>query len=473
MVSMSTPEKSIVLLRELLALDNSYIDACRLEQVNVICVDNADQKHKTMPFKTMYAGNKQFWLKNDTAEYFLSYEDFLKVEERASGIKAPVILSIANEADQAAKNDHTAQEAGAEQEINGYGQGYDFIAAMTETERASYIKESKNRLDEFIAQKQKDRQLVAEAMVESTQDAVLCNHATLMNIMNLSNDDAKKQSKDLILSTCDFVKSSSQLILENVYNEELKGALETKSNGTILQHMTRVYMNGLAFLSYYNKQVLTSSIINKLRISFKKYAPFYQNLLPHVENLTLEKVFLGGMRAIPENDFHDWVVGFLVHDIGKAAAVEYHESDAAFNREIVVEHVYVGYNAILNKTNYPRGASLIAGWHHEYYGDPSGYGSFRSLLEKHLKTNPDMKPAYCIAYDIKRMTTCEALAFFPVKMLEIVDVYDALTDPNRRYRKALAPQEALALMEEEFVRKNPKLDIILFDLFLKFMQEAN
>jgi len=462
---MSTEKKPVVLLRKLLDTDSMYIDACRSEQVNVICINNANRKQKTIPFMVMYNNNKEFWLKNEVYEYFLSHDDSLKAEERVAKMKAPIILSITGEEEQA------AIKAKEEAKIDGYGREYASIAAMPETERVLRVRENKKRLDEMITQKQKDRQVIADVMVESTQDAVLCNHATLMNIMSLSNDDAKKQSKELITSTCDLVKSSTQLILDNVFNDELKKALETKSNGTILQHMTRVYMNGLAFLSYYNKLVLTSSIINKLRISFvKKYLPFYHALLPYVENLTLEKVFFGGMRAIPENDFHDWVVGFLVHDIGKAAAVEYHESAAAYNRDIVVEHVFVGYNAILNKTNYPRGAGMIAGWHHEYYGDPSGYGPFRALLEKYRAANPDMPQAYCIAYDIQPVLNCEALAFFPVKILEIVDVYDALTDPNRRYRKALTSGEALALMEEEFIHKNQKLDIILFDLFAKFIQ---
>jgi len=65
----------------------------------------------------------------------------------------------------------------------------------------------------------------------------------------------------------------------------------------------------------------------------------------------------------------------------------------------------------------------------------------------------------------------EALGYFPAKVLEIIDVYDSVTDPNRKYRKAMTPQEALAMMEEEFINKHHKIDIILFDIFTKFVQE--
>jgi hypothetical protein len=294
--------------------------------------------------------------------------------------------------------------------------------------------------------------------------------------MDLSEEDAKKQSQNLVESTHNLVKASSQLISENIFNDELMHTLVSKSNGTIIQHMTRVYLKGLAFLTYYNRLVSRLSIIDKLRISFnEKYYDFYHTLLPHVhpDDLTLQKVFLGGMRAIPENIFYSWAVGFLLHDIGKAAAVEYHEGEAAYNRDIVMEHVNVGYNAIINKTNYPREAALITGYHHEYYGDPSGYGYYRSFLEQSKMAAPHKKLESCISYEIEPVLNCETLAFFPAKLLEIVDIFDSLTDPNRKYKKAVTPEEAIVIMREEFIEKHIKLDAILFDLFIKFVRETS
>jgi HD-GYP domain-containing protein (c-di-GMP phosphodiesterase class II) len=52
-----------------------------------------------------------------------------------------------------------------------------------------------------------------------------------------------------------------------------------------------------------------------------------------------------------------------------------------------------------------------------------------------------------------------------------VDVFDSLTDPNRKYRKALTPEEALDLIEEEFINKGHKVDPILFDLFTRYISE--
>jgi hypothetical protein len=238
--------------------------------------------------------------------------------------------------------------------------------------------------------------------------------------------------------------------------------------------MTRVYIQGIAFLSFYNNLVSTSSAIQKLRISFQaKYRDFYHKVLPSVDidDLSLERVFFGGMRAIPPDHYFKWAVGFLIHDIGKAAAVEYHEGEASYDRNIVIDHVKQGYKSVMNKTNYPMEASLIIGYHHEYYGDPAGYGYFRAYLQQYKKQNPEAKQDYCISYDLEPVLDYQVLAYFPAKVLEIIDVYDSLTDPHRVYRKALTRDEALNMMREEFVERNRKIDIILFDIFVSFIKQ--
>jgi hypothetical protein len=254
----------------------------------------------------------------------------------------------------------------------------------------------------------------------------------------------------------------------------MMNTLVEKSNGTIVQHMTRVYLNGISFLNFYNKLVSTSSAIQKLRIVFpQRYREYYRSLLPHLpfDDITLEHVFLKGMRAIPMDIFNNWAVGFLVHDIGKAAAVEYHEGDAAYNRNVVIEHVKLGYTSVMNKTNYPREAGLITGYHHEYYGDNSGYGYFRDYLEQYKKINPNAKQDFCITYELEPMLDMQAMAYFPAKMLEIIDIFDSVTDPNRKYHKAMNSEEAFAMMRDEFIVKHRKIDPILFDIFSNYIRK--
>jgi HD-GYP domain-containing protein (c-di-GMP phosphodiesterase class II) len=471
-----------VLVRETVKSGKLYIDACLLEDPGVVCVNNKEiQKNKMISFKILYENNSRFWLQNETWEYFFAQEDVAKIEERVAHFKShwsPDQRSpdqrSPDQLSEVTENIPAMPETADNASDNGFGKEYRTFAELSEAERLERMDQCKSRLLALIAQKPRQERLITEALVETTQDTILHNHTALMEALNLAEDDAKEKTQNLVDSTRDIVKASSQLISANIFNDDLMDTLVSKSNGTIIQHMTRVYLKGLAFLTYYNKLVSSSSIIKKLRIAFtENYTLFYRSLLPHLhmEDLTLERVFLGGMRAIPENMFYNWAIGFMVHDIGKASAVEYHEGEGAYNRELVMEHVKVGYNSIINKTNYPREAGLIAGYHHEYYGDPSGYGFFRTGLELYRKKNHQAKQDYCISYEVEPVINFQTLAFFPAKVLEIIDVFDSLTDPNRKYRKAMTANEALAMMEEEFVNKNHKLDIILFDMFKRFINE--
>jgi HD-GYP domain-containing protein (c-di-GMP phosphodiesterase class II) len=466
---------SVIMLREAVTLNKSYIDACLLENIPVVCINKETMKKKLMPFKTMYSNSNKFWLQNKTWEFFLAEDDFVKIQERVEKLNAHLELpSIAVETGPVMPKEAVPEEP-VDTITEFLGNEYEAIAEMTETERVELINKGKTRLDDLIIQKPRQKQLITETLVETARDTLLCNHTTLLSALGLADEDAKKQTQDLVGSTRDLVKISSQLIAGNIFDSELMNTLVEKSNGTIIQHMTRVYLKCLTFLAYYNKLVLTSNAINRLRISFQKeYQSYYHSLLPHIhkEDVTLEKVFLGGMRAIPENSLYNWAVGFLIHDIGKAAAVEYHEGEAAYNRDIVMEHVKIGYSSIMDKTNYPKDVALITGCHHEYYGDPSGYGSYRSSLEQYRKFRPQqVKLNNCIAYDVEPILNYEAIAFFPAKVLEILDIYDSLTDPNRKYKKAMTTEEAITMMKEEFINKHPKIDLILFDFFKKFVTE--
>jgi hypothetical protein len=422
-----------------------------------------------MNFKALFDNNNRFWLQGGSWEYFLKSEDFAKLRrhrEAAAASSGQVSAAPPKEKEPLPEEEKLVDP--------GFGKQYAEICAMSAPERVEHIKEGKNRLDALIAAKSKDPEAVAEALVDTTQDAALANRATLLEAMQAADEEAKKRTQAMVDCTQDMVKSSARLISENIFNDDLVKALVEKSNGTVIQHMTRVFLDGVAFLSYYNDLVSTSSIINKIRISFdKKYKKYYRGLLPHVhaDDITMEKVFYKGMRAVGEQEFYNWATGFLIHDIGKASAVEYHEGEGAYDRNIVVEHVKMGYTAVMNKTNYPREAGLITGYHHEYYGDPAGYGYFRSYLEQYKKLRPDAAIEACISYELEPMMDYQALAYFPAKILEIIDVYDSVSDPNRKYRKALSPEEALAMLKEEFIEKHVKIDVILYDIFAGFVRQ--
>ena len=450
--------------------NKQYIDIIKEEEIPVLCINNDSKKKRLMPFKVLYDNNTNFWQQEGNWHYFFTEENFNKLMEKFE--EKQKIWDISRLKTEKQEEVEELEELEAEA---GFGSELNTFAGMPAEKKVEFINNNKKRLNDLLTQKVKDKEIVTEALVDTAKNAALVNHAALEEAINLADDEAKKLTQALVDSTHEMVKSSTQLMSENIFSNELMNDLVEKSNGTIIQHMTRVYLNGIAFLSFYNNLVSSSSIIQKMRVIFaSRYRKFYHKLLPHmnIDDINLERVFYGGMRAIPPDLYFKWAVGFLIHDIGKAAAVEYHEGEGAYKRSTVIEHVKLGYKNIITKTNYPKEASLITGYHHEYYGDPEGYGYFRTYLNEYKKINPNAKQDFCITYDLEPMMDCRALAYFPAKVLEIIDVYDSVTDPHRVYRKCMSPQEALDMMRKEFVEKHPKIDAILFDIFAQFIQKT-
>jgi hypothetical protein len=455
----------VVSLEKALASNSGYIDMLLGEAAAVLCVNRATGKRRAVSFRALFDNNNRFWLQGGAWEYYLPGDVLARLREREKAVGP-----AAAEPPAGAEGDLPPAE---QKPANpGFGKEYEAIVSMTPAERVEHINEGRSLLDGLIAKKPRDREAVTGALVDTTRDAALINRAILLEAMQAGDEEAKKRTQALVSSTLDMVRSSAQLVSEDIFNDDLMNTLVMKSNGTVIQHMTRVFLNGIAFLLYYNNLVSSSSVINKIRIAFeKKYRKYYRALLPHLhaDDITVERVFHKGMRAIHAQELSGWATGFLIHDIGKAGAVEYHEGEAAYNRDIVIDHVKVGYTAVMNKTNYPREAGLITGYHHEYYGDPAGYGYFRAYLERYKKMRPDSLQESCISYEMEPMLDYQSLAYFPAKVLEIIDVYDSVTDPNRKYRKALSAREALDMLREEFIEKHFKIDVILYDLFADFV----
>ena len=455
-------------------INKNYINIILNEEIPVLCINRSTKKKRLMPFKVLYDNKPNFWqIQGGSWEYYLTGESLDIIAEKSSVKSGNWEVTGKGKSKTNKKVDEDIEEI-KPAELDGFGIEYVYFSEMTNDEKVECLNKDKNRLDALISKKFKDEVTVTEALVDTAKDAIMINHVALEEALRLNDADAKKNTQSIVDSTSEMVRSSAQLLQENVFCSELMHALVEKSKGTIVQHMSRVYLSGLAFLTYYNELVSTSSAIQKLRISFpKKFRKIYHSLLPHIhiDDINLERVFLGGMRAITPDLCFKWAVGFLVHDIGKASAVEYHEGGGTYDRQTVVDHVKYGYRSIVTKTNYPVEASLITGYHHEYYGDSAGYGYFRAYLQQYKKVNPNAKQDYCITYDLEPILDYQALAYFPAKLLEIIDVYDSLTDSNRLYREPMSPEGALLLMQQDFIKKHLKLDPILFHIFEQFIRE--
>jgi HD-GYP domain-containing protein (c-di-GMP phosphodiesterase class II) len=482
------------------------------ERENIVARNRRTGRVREVQIRALHQNNPRFWEQQETWEYFVDNAvarhivEILRQKEEA--LKRRLAGEGAHNADgapgasadiggdgarsssapaangdrgtddgvaelEAVEDDHPRPAGDYPQQRGNFSATFDRYKNMERDERVGLLKRTTARLNELATRDDVGGEELANVLVDATQDATMTNRATLLEALRMGNEQARAYSQQTVIETHQMVKSTMRLVDSSVYNDDLVRAVVEKSNGTVVQHMTRVFLSGLEFLLYYNREVMMRGVANRLRIRFKReYKAYYRSLLPHLHEdyVSLEHVFLGGMKALSEVEINKFATGFLVHDVGKAEDIEYHEGEAEFDRATVERHVKLGYKAVMDKTNYPREAGLITGYHHEYYGHPNGYGYFREFLDAYKRANPAATQDYVMSYTIEPVIDYEVLAYFPAKMLEIVDVFDSLTDPNRKYRSPLSKSEALDMIREQFIEKNHKIDPILFTLFTEFFE---
>jgi putative nucleotidyltransferase with HDIG domain len=233
--------------------------------------------------------------------------------------------------------------------------------------------------------------------------------------------------------------------------------------------MYSVFLLFSTFCHFYNLSITRGKIL-KIRADYRsKYAKYYKRLMPYDPPKSLEDVFHGGMKEFDIDKLIHFSIGALLHDIGKMDNIGYFEGTSSYNRKLVVQHAPVSYNMIVKAMEFDPEVMLLAALHHEYYEDSSGYGISKILYPSIFKKHKT--PKYCLTYNSEDLKSGYAMAYVPVKIFEIIDVFDALTDKNRKYRdKEFAIDEALEIMKNDFIDKHLRLDPILFALFLDYIK---
>ncbi|WP_156809928.1 metal-dependent phosphohydrolase [Spirochaeta africana] len=441
-------------------------------------------KQRSMPVRSLHRNNPNFY-KNPRSPYrFLVAEPCAReLLERVQPKGKPGASSAAegcvcsDEPDTTSAPAATEKRPGTLAAAPNFDETWQRIQAMTLPERVDLLDTHTTTIQHLARNPDRQQQETHQALINVGADGALSNRSTILEALKMSNEEARRYTDQMVEATNRMIDTTALLVDGNLCHQDLLDQVADKSNGTVIQHMTRVFLLGYAFMLYYNREILTSDLVGKIRIRFtSRYKPFYTPLLSHLheDHLTLERVFQGGMRALQESEINQYAIGFLVHDIGKVEDIEYHEGEDGYDRAKVVRHVEVGYTALRNKTGYSDTVSMITGYHHEYYGSNDGYGIFRRLLQQLYQQHPQVKPRkfpFLITYDKEEIRKLQAPAYFPAKMLEIVDIYDSLTDPNRRYRAPMEPKDALETLYTAFVADQPKVDLILLDVFTLFLRD--
>jgi hypothetical protein len=326
-------------------------------------------------------------------------------------------------------------------------------------------------LDQGLAQLSgvKDHQVKLDlstivSMVEVVAYTFYAHHANLEDVTKSPN--LRNNIQGVLGKTRWILSVLIDLLRMGLVNFQDFNLIEDISTRSItFDHIIRVLLKFNAFCIYFNYYIDKGLITKNIRAVFKeKYSRYYRKRLDI--DISIESVFKDGIRRIDEtNELVDYSMGALLFDMGKLPDLQYHDSvDTNYDDKIVKKHALNSYNMIMNTKIYPFAVFAMAAFHHELYGSKKGYNFTNAIISKLYKVKrDDINASYFITYDEKDFINGLALAYFPIKVLEIIDIYDALKNKKKR-----SVFETLMMMKKEFITKSLKIDPILYAIYLEF-----
>ncbi len=384
--------------------------------------------------------------------------------------------SVASESQQQPKNVSKDPTIAAERDTIGRMVRFQ---KMSLKEKINTISDHSKKVNEALKEKTISKSS-ANDLIESQTDASLILKSTIFeNFKQIKSADktfneVQSQNKELMRVTKDLVVDIVKVLSKNPETQDIFDNLKHFSEGGTSAHSNRVFVMFTDFIRYYNNQLNEPSFVSKMRKKFSsEYKDLYQAVLDKYngdkEIDRLEDAIESGLGRLSESEMLNLPVAALLHDIGKIKDIDYFESANARDFERIQRHLFNGFYLITKMIDIPNDMAYTIGFHHEYYG--LGYGPFKSIYDKRKETDPRWRVPYVMSYNVESVLDCKALGYFPAKVIEAIDVYDALMDPARKYRKggSFTSEGALELMETEFVQAHTKLDPIVFYLFKSYV----
>ena len=244
----------------------------------------------------------------------------------------------------------------------------------------------------------------------------------------------------------------------------------------VIAHTNRVFVMYSEFLYFYNEEFNFRGLATRTRVDFKEnFSKYYSRIMEKFnpkrsEIGAMEVVCKNGMRSLKKEEMKLFALGAYWHDVVKVYNINYCLTKSSTDIEKGQAHVFNGYYLLNHSRENAKEVSATMAYHHEYFGH--GYGLLSEAYKTALESNKNIDIQYIITYDYKDIENMEAVAYFPSKLLEIVDLYDFLRyDPSAGDSKSKNPSLALKYMKDEFLEKNVKLDPMLFNLFIKYLRE--
>ena len=321
------------------------------------------------------------------------------------------------------------------------------ISKMTYREKVSTIETYNKELKQIVVDEEQGiNKNTAQQIVNVGNDVGLIAKVTMFESIQkikgeeITQEQAKIENQEITETTTNLVTTIVDMLSKNTETQKVFDELRNYSDGGVMSHSNRVFISYVNFMAFYNNLINRRHLVHKIRTSYtNKYKKFYEQVeaVFSKDNIcknlaTVEDCIDKGIKIIEDREMNLYSVGALLHDIGKVKDLDYFEGANGRDYERIKKHLFNSYALVSQTSEYPLEVILTVALHHEYYG--LGYGPYDHLYKLKLAKHPSFQIQRIMTYDAKTIDECEAFAYFPAKMLEIIDVYDALIDPARKYR---------------------------------------
>jgi hypothetical protein len=305
-------------------------------------------------------------------------------------------------------------------------------------------------------------------MVEVVANTFYANYANMEE--GVDSDQVAKNPYGIYVKTEWIIKLLIDFFKANAKVYENYRAIDEIATGSYtIDNISKGVLWFIGFCIFYNDYIDKGLIARKIRTEFKdRHLRYYKHRMPG-QSLSVERIVKDGLRRIEmDNELMTYSMGALLYDIGKLPFIAYHDGTEDYDENIVKIHVLAGYNMIQSINKYPFTVSAMAAFHHEYYGGKGSYNFTNPILSKLTqKKRSEENTKYFITYNENEYKDGSALAFFPCKIIEIIDVFNALV-----HKKANSPLDALKIMKKNFMAQSLKIDPIIFEIFLEFKKDC-
>ncbi|PCG18962.1 hypothetical protein [Brachyspira sp. G79] len=333
------------------------------------------------------------------------------------------------------------------------------------------------------------KELILKLEIEENRDKFTCKAAEIVgelliklglmqriNVIGNISDNELFDSNNFNINYEELLRSVSESVFVLLNKPYEKNDMFTNTIGftgcNIIDHSNRLFINIIEYMIFYNKNI-NMGILSKIRAKWKnEYMQYYDKISKKnrfiKDTSKLDNIFKLGIRQFDYIEIVNMAIAALLHDITLTEIINYLPVESSNNE--LYSHAIKSYNYLKYSISNNQDVNLAVGLHHEYYG--YGYGFAITLCEAMRAKRPNFEYQYLITFDSKDILNFTASVYYPVKILEVLDLYDFL-----KYKRDICFNEIdtdndiLNYMYDNFLKDEVKIDYILFSIFKNYLLE--